>query len=146
MPHGRLSLVGLALFAVGSACSSGDAAAVDRTLDGTWVVTEIDGQPIVSGENTEVVPFLEIDAGEAVGSFGCNSGAASLVVDGDVLDVVEAGSEDEACASVTVSFAENAISEVLATRRIGLTLEDGRMVWVAAGRQIILTEAAEPPP
>ena len=30
--------------------------------------------------------------------------------------------------------------------RIGLTLEDGRMVRVAAGRQIILTEATKPPP
>ena len=110
-------------------------------------MVEIDGQPIVRGENTVSDPFVEIADGAMVGDLGCNEAVVPVVVDeDDLVPGALAMSELRSCRPTALAFADNAMLDVLRSTRIGLTLEDGRMVWVAAGRQIILTEATEPPP
>lgn len=115
-------------------------------LDGLWVVVEIDGQPIVVGDNTQRVPYVEVAGGDLAGTFGCGESEASFTI-GDVSLMVDTlTAPTEPCDSVAVSFAENAMMDVLTAEEVGYTVaEDERMVWVAAGRQIIFETSAEPP-
>ena len=144
----RLVIAAVVLAVIGSGCgvfgddgeSSGSGA-----LDGLWVAVEIDGQPIVIDDNTEQVPSSEVTGGELAGSFGCGDGDASFTIGEVSLTVETVGVPDDGCESVAVSFAENAVLDVLAAEEVGYTIDDGRMVWVAAGRQIVFESASEPP-
>lgn len=143
----RMVVLATVLAVVGTGCGAGgdDDTGGDASVDGLWVVVEIDGQPIVIGDNTADVPYVEIDGGALVGSFGCSEGSASLASSDVILSVESLTPPTGSCASVAVSFAENALLDVLGAPEIGFTLDDERMVWVAAGRQLIFEAASEPP-
>ena len=114
-------------------------------MDGVWVVVEIDGQPVVVGDNTTDVPYVDIDGGDLTGSFGCGDGRSSFLMSDVVLSVESLTPPTGSCASVAVSFAENALLDVLSAPEVGFTLDDDRMVWVAAGRQLVFEAASAPP-
>ena len=143
----RVVVLWVLLALVGSGCVFGDddGAAGDGSMDGVWVVVEIDGQPVVVGDNTTAVPYVDIDGGDLTGSFGCADGRASFLMSDVVLSVESLTPPTGSCASVAVSFAENALLDVLSAPEVGFTLDDDRMVWVAAGRQLVFEAASAPP-
>lgn len=119
---------------VAAGCSD---SAEEGPLDGTWEIVEVDGQSIVPGDNTVSPPYFEIGDGRADGSLGCNDGGAPLDVTERVIDFGALERTEQAC-DIAVSFAEMALVDVIADGIVEWSRDGDRMIWVAAGRQIVL--------
>ena len=93
----------------------------------TWVLTDLKGQPLVSGSNVT----LKFDAKGIQGDAGCNSYGGKYKVSGSSLTFSEVTSTLMACADGQVMRQESAFLGAL-QRTTGYRLEGGQLVLLNA--------------
>lgn len=64
------------------------------SFEGRWAMTEVNGEPVEPGVNTQSIPEFTIDAGFLTGNFGCNGGGGELLLDGTQLRGFVGGDEE----------------------------------------------------
>lgn len=110
-------------------------------VQGRWTAQEIDGLPIVAGENSAEIPWVRLNSGQMSGSFGCARFEAEYSVSAANLLVSDVVEEARSCAGDSADdesvFAERLLRDVVASEDVAVHVEERLMVWVAKGHEVI---------
>ena len=110
-------------------------------IDGTWLMTQVNGEPVEVGVNTQSIPLIDIESGFLSGNFGCNGGGGELFQEGDQLRGV-VGGDEEFCGMQDLG----ASGEFVPTERIFLEMlnsDDGASVRVTDDSLMIWRRGAD---
>lgn len=120
LPLGALAAASLAACAM--VVDDRDAEA-ERLYGRTWVAEEVEGQPVESGVQPNLVVAPD---GKVTGHAGCNGYFGSVIIDGEAMSFGNLGSTKMACAEPVMSEETRLLGVLDSTR--GYRVQDERLL------------------